>query len=139
MPIFISFSQTVYRPLNLGGMMHKIIGTVALIGAGLGVGASDIHLQIAFGENQARVPELERQAVARNDVLDSTFQTKAGSQVPVTPEVEHVPSMPAHSASVKFTVCRNVETTDNIGGQAEKSGKQYWCRTNAGDWKPVDY
>lgn len=124
---------------------RRSAGSGAFIGAGVGAGACAVLLQLAAREDQERIRELERQAIAANSARSTTFQTRSGARARVRTVVREAPvptPAPAREASsqpssVTFTACRYSETTADVNGQSAQGGRQLWCRTNVGDWQPV--
>lgn len=124
---------------------RRSAGSGALIGAGIGAGACAVLLQLAAREDQERIRELERQAVAANRPRSTSFQTKSGARANVRTVVRTAPTprpsprrdASSQSSSVVFTDCRFSETTAEVNGQSAQGGRQLWCRTDVGDWQPV--
>jgi outer membrane lipoprotein SlyB len=127
----------------LGQIFSRNAGSGAAIGAAVGVGACAVLLKVASDEDQARMRNLEEQAVSSGNGETQTFVTKSGEPATVTTVVTSA-AVPAANTQVKtasaqptFTDCRYSTQSVQVAGQSASSQKQLWCRVPAGDWQPV--
>lgn len=134
----------------LGGVLGSLSGrntaAGAMAGAAVGAGACAVLVQVAAAEDQARIRELEREAIRANATQKRQITTKSGQVATVRTTVQPAPApavrAPAPAAAPKatpqFTACRYSTQSVEVAGHAASASKQLWCRVDSGEWQPVD-
>lgn len=115
----------------------------AAAGALLGAGACTVFLELAAEEDQERLRQMERDAVAGSSGETATFRTQTGATATVQTRVQDAPEV-AEQASVRsgsdkqaVTACRYASQDVSVGGQSTSTPRQLWCRLETGDWAPL--
>lgn len=141
----------------LGGMGGgRNAGSGAVIGAAVGAGSCAVLMQVAAAEDQRRIAEAERRAVAANASSVNSFRTTSGRTATVTTRVTPAPAKPSKSAAKPSAkpptgsgafatpamanpsdeqICRISDVRVQVQGEVGSStAKTRWCRNSVGEW-----